>query len=185
VDAAQIQVRRLTPADAALYRDIRLEGLRCNPEAFGSTFEAEDARPLTFFAERLSRSAAFGAFLHSEILGIAGLLIREGRKEAHKALLVGMYVRPGARGAGVGRRLVETIIDFARPRVELVQLAVVSDNQQARRLYERLGFLEYGLEKKALKQDGRYSDELLMAKDLNPVEFRTPPAKGDPRKTIF
>jgi RimJ/RimL family protein N-acetyltransferase len=45
---------------------------------------------------------------------------------------------------------------------------VVSDNQPARRLYERLGFLEYGLEKKALKQDGRYSDELLMAKDLNP-----------------
>jgi len=50
--------------------------------------------------------------------------------------------------------------------VELIQLAVVSDNEQARRLYERLGFLEYGLEKKSLKQDGRYYDEVLMAKDL-------------------
>jgi hypothetical protein len=48
----QIQIRRLAPADAALYRDIRLEGLRCNPEAFGSTFKAENARPLTFFADR-------------------------------------------------------------------------------------------------------------------------------------
>jgi hypothetical protein len=53
VDATQIQVRRLTSADAALYRDIRLEGLRCSPEAFGSTFEAENARPLTSFSELL------------------------------------------------------------------------------------------------------------------------------------
>jgi ribosomal protein S18 acetylase RimI-like enzyme len=77
-----------------------------------------------------------------------------------------MYVRPSARKAGVGRRLVETIIEFARQRVELIQLAVVSDNEEARRLYERSGFVEYGLEKKALKQDGRYYDEVLMAKDL-------------------
>ena len=166
MDASQIQIRRLTPADAAFYRDIRLEGLRYNPEAFGSTFEAENAETLTFFSERLGSSASFGAFRDSELAGIAALLIREGRKEDHKALLVGMYVRPSARNAGVGRRLVETIIEFARQRVELIQLAGVSDNEQAWRLYKRLGFVEYGMEKKALKQDGRYYDEVLMAKDL-------------------
>jgi hypothetical protein len=32
--------------------------------------------------------------------------------------------------------------------------------------YARLGFLEYGVEKNALKQAGRYYDEVLMAKDL-------------------
>jgi ribosomal protein S18 acetylase RimI-like enzyme len=154
------------PSDAASYRDIRLEGLRCNPEAFGSTFETENARPLTFFSERLGGSESFGAFYGEELVGIAGLLIRPGQKEAHKSLLVGMYVRPSARKAGIGRKLVETIIECARERVELIQLAVVSDNEQARRLYERLGFVEYGLEKKALKQYGRYYDEVLMAKDL-------------------
>lgn len=154
------------PSDAASYRDVRLEGLRCNPEAFGSTFETENAQPLTFFSERLGGSKSFGAFYGEELVGIAGLLIRAGQKEAHKSLLVGMYVRPSARKAGVGRRLVETIIGCARERVELIQLTVVSDNEQARRLYERLGFVEYGLEKKALKQDGRYYDEVLMAKDL-------------------
>jgi ribosomal protein S18 acetylase RimI-like enzyme len=79
-----------------------------------------------------------------------------------------MYVRPSARKAGVGLRLVETIVEFALPRVELIQLSVVSDNEPARRLYERLGFFEYGIEKKALKQDGRYYDEVLMARDLKP-----------------
>jgi ribosomal protein S18 acetylase RimI-like enzyme len=101
-------------------------------------------------------------------MGGKGLLIRQGQKEAHKGRLVGIYVRPSARKAGVGRRLVETIVEFARQRVELIQLSVVSDNEQARRLYERLGFLEYGIEKKALKQDGRYYDEVLMAEDLKP-----------------
>jgi ribosomal protein S18 acetylase RimI-like enzyme len=152
--------------DAALYRDIRLEGLRRNPEAFGSTFEAENARPLAFFSDRIGGSTTFGAFHGSELVGIAGLLIHEGKKEAHKGLLVGMYVRPNARKVGVGRRLVETIVEFARHRIELVQLSVVSDNEAARRLYERLGFVEYGIERKALKQDGRYYDEVLMAKDL-------------------
>jgi ribosomal protein S18 acetylase RimI-like enzyme len=79
-----------------------------------------------------------------------------------------MYVRPSARKSGAGRRLVETIIEFARDRVELIHLSVVSENEQARRLYERLGFVEYGIEKKALKQDGRYYDEVLMARDLSP-----------------
>lgn len=77
-----------------------------------------------------------------------------------------MYVRPGSRKSGVGQRLVETIIEVARQSVELIQLSVVSDNEAARRLYERLGFVEWGVEKNALKQDGRYFDEVHMAKDL-------------------
>ena len=43
---------------------------------------------------------------------------------------------------------------------------MVRDNEQARRLYTSLGFVEYGLERNALKQDGRYYDEVLMAKNL-------------------
>ena len=48
----------------------------------------------------------------------------------------------------------------------MLQLSLVSENVEARRLYESFGFVEYGVEKNALKQDGRYYDEILMAKDL-------------------
>ena len=123
---------------------------------------------MSWFSERLGNSNLFGAFQGSELIGVAGLVIREGLKEAHKGLLVGMYVRPQSRNAGVGRRLVEKIIEFADPRIEIIQLAVVSGNEQARRLYANLGFVEYGLERKALKQYGRYYDEVFMAKDLTP-----------------
>jgi len=49
-------------------------------------------------------------------------------------------------------------------------LTVISENEAARRLYRALGFIEYGVEKRALKQNGRYYDEVLMVKflDQNP-----------------
>ncbi len=166
MDVADIHIRQLTPADAALYRSIRLAGLEQNPEAFGSSFQAEFSRPLAWFFDRLSTSQVFGAFSGTDIMGVAGLAVRQGEKEAHKGLLWGMYVRPAARGTGVARRLVEAVIDFARGRVELIQLSVVSDNERARRLYARLGFVEYGIEKNSLKQGGKYYDEILMAKEL-------------------
>lgn len=170
IGAAEVGVRRLPPADAALYREIRLEALRQNPEAFGSTFEAESVQPLTWFADRLVAAAVFGAFAGSELLGIAGFFNQQGRKQAHKGTLWTMYVRSAARNAGVGRRLAEAVIDHARRHVELIQLSVVSGNKPARRLYASLGFVEYGIEKNALKQDGRYWDEVLMAKPLLPDE---------------
>ena len=166
MDAPDIYTRQLTPGDAALYRSIRLAGLKESPEVFGSTFEAEFTKPLAWFFNRLSNSDVFGAFLDAEILGIAGFAVRQGEKEAHKGLLWGMYVRPEARGAGVARRLVEAIIAHAQHRVELIQLSVVVGNESARRLYARLGFVEYGIEKNSLKYDGRYYDEILMAKEL-------------------
>jgi ribosomal protein S18 acetylase RimI-like enzyme len=167
VDSAHIRTRRLVPADADLFRQIRLEALQFNPEAFASTFEAENALPLTWFSNRLGESNVFGAFHDVALVGVAGLFIGEAQKETHKGLLWGMYVRPGSRKAGVGRRLVETVIDFAVQQVELIQLSVITDNEHARRLYASLGFVEYGIEKNALKQGGRYYDEVLMAKDLN------------------
>jgi len=173
MSASQLQIRRLTAvddADVVEYRDIRLEALAANPEAFGSTFERELGQPLSWFSERLDCFTVLGSFLDGQLVGIAGFAIQQGRKKAHKGTLWGMYVRAHARRAGIGRGLVEAILELARHRVELIQLSVVRDNGQARRLYEGLGFQEYGVEKNALKQDGRYYDEVLMARDLSDQE---------------
>jgi RimJ/RimL family protein N-acetyltransferase len=166
-------VRRLSPADAALFRDIRLEGLRCDPDAFSSTFEEETEQPPPFFAERLARSAVFGAFRGGDLLGVAGFYVQPGPKHGHKGMLWGMYVRPHARGLGTGAVLVAAVLDHARRHVELIQLSVISENLAARRLYERFGFEEYGVEKHGAKYQGRYHDDVLMARMLTP--------EGEPR----
>jgi ribosomal protein S18 acetylase RimI-like enzyme len=166
VNVARIEIRPLGSADAVAYRHLRLAALRDTPEAFGSTFERENTQPLAWFRDRLANSYVFGAFRSVELLAVAGFARREGEKEKHKGLLWGMYVRPDTRNAGIGRQLIEAVIDYARQHVELIQLSVVSGNEGARRLYASLGFVEYGIEKNSLKQCGHYYDEILMALDL-------------------
>ena len=161
-----LQIRRLETSDAALYRDIRLEALKRNPEAFASTFERENAQPLSWFEAVVGRTDIFGAFLDGVLVGIAGYAAQEGSKQAHKGLLWGMYVRTAARNLDLGKRLVAAVLDHARERVEMVQLTVVSENDGARRLYGASGFVEYGYEKRGLKQDGRYYDHVLMVNYL-------------------
>ncbi|UVO31120.1 GNAT family N-acetyltransferase [Bradyrhizobium arachidis] len=155
-------IRLLTQADAPLYREIRLEALAANPEAFGSTLERERDMPVTWFEERLATSEVFGAFIGQRLVGVAGFRRQDGTKIAHKAVLWGMYVQPTARGAGVGKSLVEAVVAHAAPRVEQLQLTVVSENASALRLYESAGFVAYGREVQGLKQNGRYFDEILM-----------------------
>ncbi|MBR0751817.1 GNAT family N-acetyltransferase [Bradyrhizobium jicamae] len=159
------EIRLLSTADAPMYRLIRLESLQQNPEAFSSSFERESQQPLAWFEERLTASDIFGAFgANGDLLGVAGFRAQEGLKTAHKATVWGMYVRGSARGTGIGRLLMETIIAHAEARVEQLQLEVVADNQAAIALYQSLGFAAFGHEVKALKYDGRYFDELLMVK---------------------
>ena len=166
-DISPLQIRRLEASDAALYRDIRLEALKRNPEAFASTFEREDAQPLSWFEAVVGRTDIFGAFLDGALVGIAGYAAQEGSKQAHKGLLWGMYVRTAARNLALGKRLVAAVLDHADGRVEMVQLTVVNENKAACRLYGVMGFVEYGHEKRALKQDDRYYDEVLMVKFLD------------------
>lgn len=168
MNAPFTEIRRLQPADAALYRDIRLEALRLSPEAFGSAYETESVHPVGWFAERLAHGAVvLGAFRDGDLAGIVGFLAAEGPKRRHKGMLFGMYVRLQARRGGVGRRLVEAALELAAQSVELVQLVVVKGNAPAVRLYDSMGFVEYGLETHALKIDGRYYDDILMAKELS------------------
>ena len=162
-----LQIRHLATPDAAIYMALRLEALQRNPEAFGSTLEWESAQPLSWFEASLGRAAVFGAFLDGTLAGMAGFAPQESAKRAHKALLWGMYVRAAARSAGVGKGLVASVLDHARGRVEIVQLTVVSENEAARRLYRAMGFVEYGYEKRALKQDGKYYDDVLMVNFLD------------------
>jgi len=164
---SEIRIRRLVPADAKLFRSIRLEALMQSPEAYGSSFEEESANDIGWFADRLTSSEVFAAVSGDEVVGIAGIVRERRPKSRHKAHLWGVYVRPGARGAGVARSLCEAAIEAARGKADLIQLTVLSENGQARQLYESLGFVPFGLERRARKVGDRYYDDVLMAMDLD------------------
>jgi len=172
-----LKVRRLEMHDVTSYRDLRLEGLKSHPEAFGASWEDESAKPAPWWAKRLETSTVFGGWIDdSPLLGVAGFHRNDSAKLRHKGVLWGMYVRPGARGSGLAASLVQRVIAHARALVEEICLTVVASNTAAHRLYSAAGFEQYGLERRALKVGNEYHDEVLMAL---PLQLPQEPAVRD------
>jgi ribosomal protein S18 acetylase RimI-like enzyme len=161
-----MEIRILTAADAELYRGIRLEGLRLNPEAFGSSYEEEMQYSVEVFRSRLDSESSYtyGAFDGALLVGVVTLVPEGKRKMVHRATIYAMYVTPGVRGRGVGKALVQSAVDMARElgKIEQIYLAVVSSNVPAKRLYASLGFKIYGVDQRALRIEDDYFDEDLM-----------------------
>ena len=159
---SDLVVRQLVAADAAAFRDIRLAGLRLNPEAFGSTYDSEAGKGVAEFEGSIGRNFIAGAFLDNALVGVAGFYGLQGPKVSHRGNIWGVFVRPAARGQGVGRRLLDLVVGHARQRVQQVHLSVVTTNAAAIALYQRLGFIIYGTEPRALLAGGIAHDEHLM-----------------------
>ena len=166
-----MEIRALASPDAAVFQRLRLQGLQESPTAFGSSYAEEIERPLDEVARRLGaegndESFVLGAFAaDGTLLGVTGLHRQARVKTGHKAHVWGMYVVPAFRGQGIGRALLEAVIERARalPGLRQLNLTVTASNEAARALYRSCGFETFGLERAALRVDGQYYDTEYMA----------------------
>jgi RimJ/RimL family protein N-acetyltransferase len=162
-----MEIRELTPADSAIFQELRLYALQESPEAFGSSYEEEKDRPLDAVAERLSaeNNHVFGAFTGTgQLIGLTGLYREPRTKTHHKAQIWGVYVAPGHRGRGAGSALMEAALSRARELgLRQVNLGVNTASHAAVRLYESCGFERFGPEKEAFKIGEDYYDSAYMA----------------------
>jgi len=68
------------------------------------------------------------------------------------------------RGQGYGKKLIDVSILAAKEcGFERVELMVNRSNVSAIRFYEKIGFVQEGLKRKARKLDGVYDDVIVMA----------------------
>ena len=75
-------------------------------------------------------------------LRMAGLMLLERPEEGDCLLMDGIAVADGMRGKGIGTRLLEAIENHARNLdCKSIRLDVIDTNPNARRLYERFGFV--------------------------------------------
>lgn len=121
---------------------LRLEALEGDPEAFSASLEDHRKPTLDKVRKRL---------------GV-------GAQSRNKGRVWGVYVTPSQRGAGLGRTLLNAVLDHVRTfsEVEQILLSVTTTQTAAGRLYRSMGFVPFGREPRALKIAGHYIDEEYM-----------------------
>jgi GNAT superfamily N-acetyltransferase len=137
-----VQVRRLAPADVETLRTIRLEALRSDPDAFGSTLEREEGRSDDDWRAWLGRGATFVAETDD---GPVGLIVARPHDDPTTVGIYAMFVSSRARRRGIGRALVEAAIEWAASSgATQVTLMVIDRNESASKLYKSCGFIYSG-----------------------------------------
>jgi RimJ/RimL family protein N-acetyltransferase len=143
------RIRLLERNEVALLRDLRLAALADAPRSFGETWEEVAARPpeqWQRWAADLAAAETTAGFVAEDEGHPCGLvfgMIDPARDDG--ARVGGMWVRPEARGRGVGTLLLEAVLRWAesrdRPRIGLWAPA---HEPAALALYRRAGFRETG-----------------------------------------
>lgn len=138
-----MEIHRLRTDDWVRLKQLRLSALRDAPEAFDSTYADAQRFSPTQWRQQIEDLATFVATHDGVDMG----MVRGApdRADARGAFLISMWVAPVARRRGVGKRLIEAVIRWARAAgFERLELDVADDNQAATALYEQLRFLPTG-----------------------------------------
>ncbi|MGH8450125.1 N-acetyltransferase family protein [Pseudomonas sp.] len=163
-------IRTLGAGDAEAYRALMLEAYGAYPQAFTSSVAERAAMPLSWWEKRVDSplDRLLGGFDGDELAGIVGLAFEHREKARHKVTLFGMYVTEAHQQKGLGRQLVEAALDEARrqPGLKVIQLTVTAGNDAAFALYQRCGFIQYGLEPLAVRVGIEYFDKIHMWREL-------------------
>jgi ribosomal protein S18 acetylase RimI-like enzyme len=130
-------------------RDLRLRALADAPDSFGSSLEEEERLSHSAWKERWERwapSDSRGWFVEAtdddEFVGMAVGVLDDPSKTAY---LFGMWVEPGRRRSGIGKRLVEAVIEWGRARGAVrIELEVNELTRPAVALYQACGFAPTG-----------------------------------------
>ncbi len=162
-----MEFRCLKKSDVEAYRSLCLQSLQTDPTGFASTYQRELHLPIERFEERIGsneRHFTMGVFDDGKLIGYATFYREILEKVMHRGNLVGVYCDPQYRKQGFTQQLIQKMIDIVTEQgvVKTIGLSVLTENQSAIKLYEKLGFQKYGTEPKALYDGKRYYDEDLM-----------------------
>ncbi|WP_431798628.1 GNAT family N-acetyltransferase [Microbacterium kunmingense] len=157
------EVRRVRLHEWAEIRDLRMAAVS-DPDAalaFLTTLAEERARDDTAWRERAAGAALgedaaqFVAVDGDTWVGSVSVLLRaSGQRdhldrtvEAPRADVVGVFIAPAARGAGLLDRLIDAAAAWAAEHgADALTLDVHRDNARARAAYRRIGFVPTGVE---------------------------------------
>jgi predicted GNAT family acetyltransferase len=135
---AEPTLRRLTPDDWAVLRDVRLRALADSPDAFGSTLDREQDFDEKDWRRRSVRPV-WVAEVDGRPVAMAGVFANDGVLQVW-----GMWTDPDHRGRGYARALLDVLVGPAVAEGRPVSLHVNVANPGARAFYEGYGFVGTG-----------------------------------------
>lgn len=163
-------IRPLMAQDAEVFHYLRLRSIEQDPTSFSVLLEEEARMSLSQIRTLLSRfyqsecSALWGAFCGGYLVGMIGLESQQGPVRQHRGIVTGLCVLPEYRGQRIGKALIDHLMQEARAhrKLESLFLEVSETSLQAIRLYQEVGFKEYGREPAALAYGDKRLDLIRM-----------------------
>jgi RimJ/RimL family protein N-acetyltransferase len=156
-------VRFIRETDADAFRAV-LDAVASERKYLATIKAPPLERVREFIRDNVSNNhAQYVAEVDGRLVGWADAL-PAGRDSTRHMASVGMGIIAGFRGQGIGRRLLEAVIEHCwRAGLMRIELEVFVDNAPAIALYEKLGFQYEGRLRKARLIDGDYKDVFHMA----------------------
>lgn len=140
-----LDIKVLTPNDWDVLRKIRLTALDEAPNMFLSTYRQEKEYDRSKWQSEFSRGEWYVGMVasrsHDEPVSVLGMT-REPGTPIHQRFLEYLWVAPEFRRRGVAFTMIRLVLDQLRSvGVRTVFLWVLDGNDNAMRLYKRLGFV--------------------------------------------
>jgi phosphinothricin acetyltransferase len=153
-----VDVRPLTRDDWTRVEAIYAEGIATR----NATFDTEPPSWEEFDAERLS-GHRFVAVKDGEVVGWIAASPTSSRECYAGVVEHSVYVAAAARGRGIGRALLEALIESTEEAgIWTIQTSVFPENEATLRLHERAGFRVVGRRERIGRLDGVWRDTLLL-----------------------
>ncbi|MCX8190127.1 MAG: GNAT family N-acetyltransferase [Candidatus Diapherotrites archaeon] len=98
---------------------------------------------------------------------IAHLLVKYGiGPHKHIASLHSLIVAKKHRGKGIAQHILKHALKNIRKGTEIVTAQVNDDNAVSLKVFEKLGFVQYGLLEKGTKEGSKYKNLVLLKKEF-------------------
>ena len=153
-----MRVRPFDPADYPAVASVFAEGIATGLATFETTVPSWEEWDAAHLAEH-----RLVAELDGEVVGWCAVVPYSRRAVYHGVGEESVYVAERARGRGVGRALLEALIESARAGgLWTLQAGIFPDNGASLALHRAVGFREVGVRERIGRLDGVWRDVVLL-----------------------
>jgi L-amino acid N-acyltransferase YncA len=161
-----IVLRPATAADAEAICRVYNQGIEDRIATLETELRTPEERR-QWLAARGPRHPVYVAEAEETVVGWSSLNVYNPRPAYQYVSDFSIYIERGWRGKGVGRRLLEHLVEQARALgYHKMMLSAFPFNASGVALYERMGFTRAGVFHEMGQLDGRWVDTLIMEKLL-------------------